>query len=306
MGILSKIRNFFKSDSSESEPEELYSMSYNMEDGPTLIYSDEPNMSDQVLDRDGRVVGFAGQAARATNEMTAKISAQHIVPGQVVRRKQQARRAPQANPQMPAQPPVQPPEPQPAAPAAPAAPAPAVQPPPPPPPQPQPYYQQPYYQQPYGYPPPQYSYQQPPPQPVDPDGLQPGESEAVVPNFPSYEMVLVNDTYHLFVDLPGVKKTNLDLKFSGGQLFVTGHRDLKSDAFRPKAGKGRGNKGRKPTYEAMIGVRKYLLGDFSFPFYFPKPVDTGPDSFKAEMNDGILHVEMKVASVSNGISLKIG
>lgn len=280
-------------------------MSYDMDNGPTLIYSDEPNLAVDVTDQSGRIRYNASQVARATNAETARISASQVLPGQIIRRPAPPRRPVQANPQMPAQAPVQPVQPEQPAPAP--APAPVQAPPPPPPPQQQ------YYQQQYAYPQQQYYQQQPayyPPQPPMPpeqgaEDLADGESNGIAPNFPSYEMILVNDTYHLYVDLPGVKKSDIDMKFSGGNLYISGHRDLKCKAFRPGKSKGRGNKGKKPHYEAMVGVRGYQLGEFNFPFYFPNPVDTGPDSFKADMSDGILHVEMKLASVATGISINI-
>ncbi len=118
-------------------------------------------------------------------------------------------------------------------------------------------------------------------------------------------MIEVNGVYHLYIDLPGVKKSELKMNFSGGSLYVSGHRELMCEKYRPK-GKGKGNKGKKPQYEALIGVGRHLLGDFSFPFYFQKPVDTSPDSFKANLTDGILHIEMKVAGADTGISIGLG
>lgn len=327
MGIWSKIVNFFKSKPEDDGSEER-SM-YNVDDGPTLIYSDEPNLSDAVYDADsGRMVGHASTSARADLERVARANASMIVPGQIVNR--QRPRRPMQRPvqqQQPVQQPQQQAQPAPeAAPAAPEA-APAEQPvqqvqQPAPQPQPQPVYQQPvyqqpmyqqpvyqqpYYQQPYGYQQqPQY-YQQPVQQPQGDDEIKlvQGERIAIAPNFPAYEMIEVNGVYHLYIDLPGVKKSELKMNFSGGSLYVSGHRELMCEKYRPK-GKGKGNKGKKPQYEALIGVGRHLLGDFSFPFYFPKPVDTSPDSFKANLADGILHIEMKVAGADTGISIGLG
>ena len=144
--------------------------------------------------------------------------------------------------------------------------------------------------------------QQPQPQGDDEIKLVQGERIAIAPNFPAYEMIEVNGVYHLYIDLPGVKKGELKMNFSGGSLYVSGHRELMCEKYRPK-GKGKGNKGKKPQYEALIGVGRHLLGEFSFPFYFPKPVDTSQNSFKANLVDGILHIEMKVAGVDTGISI---
>lgn len=280
-----------------------------LDDGPTLIYSDEPNMSDTVTDQTGRVMYNASSVARASNAMIANINQTHLVPGQVVQRPRQ--RPVQQPVQQPAQQPV---------PVAPEQETVVIQPPPPPQPQQvyqqpvyqQPVYQQPVYQQPYGYQqqPPAYGFQQPPQQsqPGDDIKLVEGEQVALAPNFPNYEMIQVNDTYHLYIDLPGVKKEDLSMNFSGGSLYVRGHRDLMCEQFRPKGGKGKGkgNKGKRPVYLALVGVGRHLLGDFSFPFYFPKPVDTSPKSFKANLTDGILHVEMKIAGADTGISIGIG
>lgn len=323
MGIWSKIVNLFKSkpDDDGSGEHDMY----NVDDGPTLIYSDEPNLSDAVYDANsGRMVGHASTSARADLERVARANASMIVPGQVVNRPRQRR--PMQRPvqqQQPAQQPVQPaPEASPAEqPVQQVAQQPAPQP------QPQPVYQQPVYQQPMYQQPvypqqpyyqqPQYGYQQQPyyQQPAQPPVQQPqgddeiklvqGERIAIAPNFPAYEMIEVNGVYHLYIDLPGVKKNDLRMNFSGGSLYVSGHRELMCEKYRPK-GKGKGNKGKKPQYEALIGVGRHLLGDFSFPFYFPKPVDTSPDSFKANLADGILHIEMKVAGADTGISIGLG
>ena len=329
MGILSKIVNFFKKAAPVESGDEEKPMYRNFEDGPTLIYSDEPNLSDAVYDKDsGRMVGHASSSAAADRNRIAQINATYLVPGQVVQRPRQ-RRPVQQQVQQPVQQASQPAQPQQAVPAPEPEPPqqvviqPQVQPQ-----QPvyqqqvyqqpmyqqpvypqQPYYQQPVYQQPYGY---QSVPQQVPQQPVQPaDGgvkLVEGEQVALAPNFPNYEMIQVNDTYHLYVDLPGVKKEDLRMNFSGGSLYVSGHRELMCEKYRPKAGKGKskGNKGKKPVYEALIGVGRHLLGDFNFPFYFPNPVDTSPKSFKAAITDGILHIEMKIAGADTGISIGLG
>lgn len=303
---------------------------YNVDDGPTLIYSDEPNLSDAVYDADsGRMVGHASTSARADLERVARANASMIVPGQVVRQRRPAQR-PMQRPiqQQPVQQAVQPEQPATEQPVPVEQPQQVVQQPIHQP-QPQPVYQQPVYQQPmyqqpvypqqyyqqpmpmqYGYPQqPQY-YQQPAQQTPQRQGddeikLVQGERIAIAPNFPAYEMIEVNGVYHLYIDLPGVKKSDLKMNFSGGSLYVSGHRELMCEKYRPK-GKGKGNKGKKPQYEALIGVGRHLLGDFSFPFYFPKPVDTSQDSFKANMTDGILHIEMKVAGADTGISIGLG
>ena len=304
---------------------------YNVDDGPTLIYSDEPNLSDAVYDADsGRMVGHASSSARADLERVARANAAMIVPGQVVRQRRPVQR-PMQRPmqQQPVQQPVQSEQPVTEQPSPVEQQQVVQQPVHQPQPQPQPVYQQPVYQQPmyqqpiypqqyYQQPmPPQYGYPQQPQyyqQPVQQAPQQQGDDEiklvqgeriAIAPNFPAYEMIEVNGVYHLYIDLPGVKKSDLKMNFSGGSLYVSGHRELMCEKYRPK-GKGKGNKGKKPQYEALIGVGRHLLGDFSFPFYFPKPVDTSQDSFKANMTDGILHIEMKVAGADTGISIGLG
>lgn len=329
MGILSKIFNLFKKSEPVEPGTEEKPMYPNYDDGPTLIYSDEPNLSDAVYDKDtGRMVGHASSSASADRKRIAQINATYLVPGQVVNRprrrppqqpmqQQPVQQAPQQAPQQAAPAPAPAPEPeqqtvviqpqQSVYPQQPVYQQPMYQ---------QPVYpQQPVYQQPYGYPQQQpYGYQQPmpqqpaPQQPADDVKLVEGEQVALAPNFPNYEMIQVNDTYHLYVDLPGVKREDLRMNFSGGSLYVSGHRELMCEKYRPKGGKGKskGNKGKRPTYQALIGVGRHLLGDFSFPFYFPNPVDTSPESFKAKLADGILHIEMKIAGADTGISIGLG
>lgn len=326
MGILSKIFNLFKKSGPVEDGPEEQRMQYGFDDGPTLIYSDEPNLSDAVYDKDsGRMIGHASSSASADRKRIAQINATYLVPGQVVQRPRPRR--PVQQPMQQQQQPVQQAAPQQAAPTPAPAPEPEqqtvviqAQPQQPvyqqqpmyqqpmyqqPVYQQQPMYQQPMYQQPYGY---QQVPQQPALQQDDSVKLVEGERVAMAPNFPNYEMIQVNDTYHLYIDLPGVKREDLRMNFSGGSLYVSGHRELMCEKYRPKGGKGkgRGNKGKKPTYEALIGVGRHLLGEFTFPFYFPNPVDTSSKSFKANLTDGILHIEMKIAGADTGISIGLG
>ena len=121
---------------------------------------------------------------------------------------------------------------------------------------------------------------------------------------PYYEMIVANGKYHFYVDLPGVKKEDLNVNYDHGFLILGGVRRLKSELMIPKV-KGKGNKGKEPEFEAQVTIPDFVE-NFRYQFEFPKPVDM--DSFKSNLADGILHVEMTIVdeNVQTGIQISVG
>lgn len=273
---------------------------YDNEGGSTLIYTGEPDLNVTVSDPGGRGGYSAAKLNAITNAEVAKVSGQHPVSGQI---KKAAPRGQGVRPrQMPPQPMQQP----------------AMEQPPMQPPVqpeyyqqqgvPQQYYQQPPVQQQF-YPQQQY-YQQPAQIPVQSTPVQASDPNDPIQRYPANpgepctEMIMVNGVYHFYVDLPGVKPSDITLKYINMHLVVSGERKLNAMMLMPK-GKTRGNKGKRPEFEAQVTVPQ-SMEKFEHAFYFPKPVDT--NSFKTSFENGVLHVEMAILATFNGsgITLSVG
>lgn len=168
-------------------------------------------------------------------------------------------------------------------------------------------YQQPqqqYYQQPMRQQPQQQYYQQPMMQQYQQPMYQPQpemqDDQDMQSNEPFYERVLVNNTYHLYVDLPGVKKQGLSVQYVNSEVVVSGQRTSMVEVWKSKL---KGNKGKKPVFEPDVNIPDYLLGKFKFSFYFPLSVDE--TTVKADFEDGILHVSMELRATATGVNVSI-
>lgn len=235
--------------------------------GSTIVFDGNPDPNTAIgMDGEQRM---SARMIEANSTINNDVSARHTIPGQVQRRRPMAPSAPVQQPQMPPPQPMQ--------------------------------YQQPYpqYQQYPAYQQPQYpQYQQPVQQQYAQPAQQGGDDAAS--DEPYSELILVNDVYHCYFDLPGVKKSSLAVKYVNGQLEIGGTRTSKLDEWK---GKLKGNKGKKPVLESQVTVPDYLFGKFKFSFYLPLPVDE--DTIKADMDEGILHVSMQLRSSSGGVSVSV-
>lgn len=117
---------------------------------------------------------------------------------------------------------------------------------------------------------------------------------------PYYEMILLNDTYHFYVDLPGVNKSAVDVQYIDGAVEISGVRELQSTLMKKTA---KGEKGRRPTFESQITIPDYLSGKFKFSFPFPLPIDE--NSIKATFKDGVLHVTMNLRASATGVKVAV-
>lgn len=106
-----------------------------------------------------------------------------------------------------------------------------------------------------------------------------------------YEMLMYDDRYEIYVDLPGVSPENLNVEYSNdGSLVVSGVRESNATGREPKAGKGDGKKRQKKVVQRISTVPKCQLGKFSFEFPLKKMIDE--TNIKAELDNGILHVTL--------------
>lgn len=286
MGVFSRIAKWF----GIGEDEQLESVpkgSIMDENNSTFIYSEEPRM-DTAIGMNGEQP-MSPSMIVANSQITNADSARRVIPGQ---RKTRPRGQSAGQPQQMAPVPMQQMPPQQFE-------APAAQYP--------PQYQQQQYQQ---YPPqyqqyPQQQMMQPPPPPPPPPlnvpvaGMTAGSNQQFGGE-PFSEFIMVNGTYHVFIDLPGVKKGSIGIQFRNNTLVVSGERVPRAVEYEKKA---KSVKGKKPDFASQINVPDYLLNKFSFEFEIAKAIDE--NSITAEFEDGQLHVTMALRASVTGINIAI-
>ena len=168
--------------------------------------------------------------------------------------------------------------------------------------------QQPYMQQP---PPPQ----QPPqgmPIPINNQPQQPPPMQGLLPEPPS-EIVMTDTEFHLFVDLPGIPKEDIDLVLTqNNEVAVTFKREprvsMMSAEAKQAAPKGakKGGKRKKEEnkWQAQINIPNFLLGTHTVLYRIDRPVDRGDIDCKFEL--GQLHVTLKYVAPVSGTKIAIG
>jgi HSP20 family protein len=122
--------------------------------------------------------------------------------------------------------------------------------------------------------------QQPRPQP------RPQQKQQPVSSYPFVEIAALNDSYFLFMDLPGVKKDTLSIKYDGSNITVSGIRISSLEIMEKEKAKKRNRK----ILNKNITVPDYLLGKFEFKFPFKKRIDEA--KILAKFEDGILNIEL--------------
>ena len=323
MGIFKKIKEFvlgedveadgWNLEGDDSESEESMSGYYNDYDAePTVLYSENPQMPQEI-----KGGGNPDRLNDATMREVARISAQNLIPGQVVNNRPRQQRQQMAGPRRIGGPRMSPQQRQQQM---------AAQ-------QQlaqnqqwqqqqweqqqweqqqqqqqweqqqQQQQQQAFYQQQQMY----YQQQQQQPQQAQ---KQPNPAIKKVPsNYgePYFEMIVANGKYHFYLDLPGVSPENIAVSYVNMNLVITGTRKLHSEQMAPKT-KGKGTKGRKaePDFDAMVTIPPFVE-NFSYSFNFPRPVDQ--DSFKTDLSMGVLHIEMDILGATDrpaGIAIKVG
>lgn len=120
-------------------------------------------------------------------------------------------------------------------------------------------------------------------QPIQPPMQSPNQSGMAVPNV---EMAMVDDAYHLFMDLAGVKRQDLSIEFEHDTLVITGKRESSLEKLKKDL---KGQKARKnPIKSSNSTIPDFLMGDFVFEYPFKKMIDE--TNISANLEDGVLHV----------------
>jgi HSP20 family molecular chaperone IbpA len=137
---------------------------------------------------------------------------------------------------------------------------------------------------------------------------------------PYMETICNQDSYDLYIDLPGIDRSSISAKIKGSSIIISGSRVLKSAAFAPKpqkpvkeeevaidpkeegadgeaeAPKKKTRKKRKVAQEntkrCVSTVPHYLAGQFEFCFGFDKRLDPFSDEITKSYEDGVLHYHL--------------
>jgi len=117
---------------------------------------------------------------------------------------------------------------------------------------------------------------------------------------PPTEMAMVDGEYHVFVDLPGVSKENLKILYDNGTLTIEGRRETSVDNLKKEI---KSAKLRKNIKEATSTIPNFLMGKFSYKYYFKRLVDE--TNISAKYTDGILHVTLPHRSKGEQIQIAL-
>lgn len=118
--------------------------------------------------------------------------------------------------------------------------------------------------------------------------------------YPPTEIIVTGDAYQVYIDLAGVKKTDVKLSFIDSTLTVTGKRNSMIEEWKQMSkGKGR----RHTVVNSTSSVPPAFLGQFSYKYPFKKSVDES--AIEAKFFDGLLHVTLPFRAKSDAISIAI-
>jgi len=106
------------------------------------------------------------------------------------------------------------------------------------------------------------------------------------PTYPPLQMAMVEGAYHIFIDLAGVKKEDLQVTLDNGHLVIVGKRINSIDALRKEIKKGK--RGKDPILNAKSTVQPSLFNKFKFRFPFNRNIDE--PNMVAKFDMGVLYV----------------
>lgn len=103
---------------------------------------------------------------------------------------------------------------------------------------------------------------------------------------PNVEMAMVDDAYHVFMDLAGVKRQDISIEFENGTLIISGKRESSLEKLKKEIKSPRSRK--NPIRSSNSTIPDFLMGEFSFEYPFVKMIDE--TSITANLENGVLHV----------------
>jgi len=117
---------------------------------------------------------------------------------------------------------------------------------------------------------------------------EPASEEALVDFRPNINTRETEDNYHIEVELPGVKKENVDIQVDGNVLTISGERKIRQEV-------------KEEDYHRI----ESRYGTFSRSFTLPEKVDIA--NIQAEFENGVLEVvipKLKIDTSSKKIEIK--
>jgi len=117
---------------------------------------------------------------------------------------------------------------------------------------------------------------------------EPASEEALVDFRPNINTRETEDSYHIEVELPGVKKENVDIQVDGNVLTISGERKIRQEV-------------KEEDYHRI----ESRYGTFSRSFTLPEKVDIA--NIQAEFENGVLEVvipKLKIDTSSKKIEIK--
>jgi HSP20 family molecular chaperone IbpA len=121
--------------------------------------------------------------------------------------------------------------------------------------------------------------------------------------YPPTEMAMVEDEYHIFLDLAGVKKNKVNIKFSNGSLYISGKRESNIELLRKSIRKKTRNNRKDPILTESSTVPESFMDEFEYKFPFKKMIDE--TNINAVFEDGILHITLPHRVKGDEVSIAI-
>lgn len=112
--------------------------------------------------------------------------------------------------------------------------------------------------------------------------------------YPNIDLLESDNKYSLDADVPGLNESDLDIDFHNHTLSIKGSK---------KMNKASAKKGESVSDEGDYVCCERSTGEFRRDIYLDQDVDQ--DSIKAELKDGVLHVEMTKKAPSKAATKKI-
>lgn len=122
--------------------------------------------------------------------------------------------------------------------------------------------------------------------------------------FPNIEVVTLYDSYHMFMDLAGVKKSTLGITFSNGFLTINGIRESNIEILKKSLTLNTTTSRKNPILKKLDTIPKFLMGSFTFEYPFEKMIDES--AISASLDDGILHVTLPHRSKGEAVTILLG
>ena len=124
---------------------------------------------------------------------------------------------------------------------------------------------------------------------------------------PYSELLMTDEECHVIVDLPGIRKENIDVKLTpDNEVAVTFSRStfVSQMSAAPKKGTGKKRGKDKPKWVSQVNIPDFLLGKHTVVYKILRPVDE--NNIKCSFEYGQVHVILGFRTPLEGKSISIG